>query len=132
MGIMLPERWQLMIVSVFGDESAAETKQRAFSVSGIVGEERDWQSTEKLWLEQTRGEEFHAADWEHEKRHPEYKALTQILCGSTLWGVTSALDLHAFREILGETIEEVGYFKCLSDILSNSQVSLLCINRGMI
>ena len=68
-----------MVLSVFGDESSDETRQRVFAVSGVWGTEPEWQQVEAAWTAQTGGEVFHAAEWEHAARHDEYKALAQTL-----------------------------------------------------
>ena len=57
-----------MILSVFGDESADETKQRVFAISGVFGLESEWLRAEAAWTALTNGEVFHAADWEYAGR----------------------------------------------------------------
>jgi hypothetical protein len=106
-----------MIVSVFGDESHDETKQRVFAVSGVFGTEAEWETVITPWLEYTKGEEVHVADWEHKGRKNDIKALTQILAKSDVAAFAVSLDLCSFREHLGEAMNEMGYFKCLTDIL---------------
>lgn len=107
-----------MILSVRGDESADETAQHAFAISAVFGAAADWNSAEKSWTEITKGEEFHASDWERAKRHDEYKALSQCLVKSDLGGISVALDLCAFYSIFGEQVRDVAYYKCFSDIIS--------------
>ena len=51
-----------MVLSVFGDESADETKQRVFAMSGVFGLESEWLRAESAWTALTKGEVFHAAD----------------------------------------------------------------------
>jgi len=122
-------KWAAMILSVFGDESADETMQRVFAISGVVGSEREWELAVKAWTERTRGREFHAKECETEyaydpdrTKHKEnlalYKDLTQILAKSYLAGVCIALDLTSRREVFGDALADMEYYKCLADVLN--------------
>ena len=71
-----------IVISVFGDESSDETHERVFSVAGLVGTDAEWAEADALWAKATRGEEFHAAEWEHAKRFDDYKAAAQALIAS--------------------------------------------------
>jgi len=126
-----------MILSVFGDESADQTNQRVFAVSGVMGNDDEWQVTKEAWLERTGGKIFHAAECETEyandpdkaKHHENlklYKDLCQILAKSPLTGIGVALDLAAHREFFGESLNDIGYYKCLTDVLW--QLTLLAEN----
>ena len=106
-----------MIFSVFGDESADETKQRVFAVSGVIGTEEEWAIAEEAWLRQTNGEIFHAADWEYAGRKDDYKALTQVLTSVPIAGVVYALDLVAFNAVFPNTLRESCYMKCFSRVV---------------
>ena len=106
-----------MILSVFGDESADEKKQRVFAVGGLLGSEAEWEVAERQWLARTGGEEFHAADCEHEGNHELYRDLTQILARGPLAGVSVALDLASHRAVFKDPLDDVGYHKCLGDLL---------------
>jgi hypothetical protein len=114
-----------MVLSVFGDESADETKQRVFAVSGLFGTEDEWQAAEAAWTEVSRGEVFHAADWEYAGRKDEYKALAQALAVTTVAGVVYAIDLVAFNQVYPDTLRESAYLKCftrvVTDIASNME-----------
>jgi hypothetical protein len=118
-----------MIVSVFGDESADETKQRVFAVSGVVGTEKEWGLAVSAWNERTNGKIFHAAHCETEyandsdpRKHKDnlllYKDLTQILAQSYLVGSTVALDLVSYREFFSDIKEGVEYYKCFTDLIA--------------
>jgi hypothetical protein len=114
-----------MVLSVFGDESADETKQRVFAVSGLFGLESEWQAVEDAWTDLTKGEVFHAADWEYAKRRDEYKALTQVLASGQVGGVVYAVDLVAFQQVFPGTMRESAYMKGFTrvviDIASNAE-----------
>jgi hypothetical protein len=106
-----------MIVSVFGDESHDETKQRVFALSGVLGPEYAWDGAVGEWLKCTKGTVFHAADAEHQGQHGLYKDLTQVIAKSELGGFTAALDLVSFHEFFPDPVVDAGYFKCFTDIL---------------
>ncbi len=106
-----------MVLSVFGDESADETKQRVFAVCGVFGTEEEWCAAESAWTSLTRGEVFHAADWEHQKRGEEYKALALALAGGRIGGVVYALDLIAFRNLYPDLLLDAAYYKCFLRVL---------------
>src|SRR5690348_11631252 len=123
-----------MILRVFGDESADQTKQRVFAVSGIVGNDYEWRVAVQAWVNRTGGRVFHAAECEakhvngsdrtkHRGNLDLYKDLTQILAKSPLSGIGVALDLRAHRDFFGESLNDLGYYKCLSDVLE--QLTLL-------
>jgi hypothetical protein len=56
-----------IVLSVFGDESADETKQRVFAVAGVVGNEDQWAALEAAWIARTGGIPFHAKDCESDQ-----------------------------------------------------------------
>jgi len=117
-----------MVLSVFGDESADETKQRVFAVSGVVGAETDWQRAEDAWTAYTKGEVFHAADWEHAGRKQDYKALAQILAASSVAGVAYAIDLVAFNAVFPGTLREAPYLKCFTRLVVDSASTAMAFN----
>ena len=41
------------MLSVFGDGSADETKQRLFAVGGVIGSEEAWLQLERKWIART-------------------------------------------------------------------------------
>ncbi len=73
-----------VVISVFGDESSDELHERVFSVSGLIGTDAEWAEADELWRAATKGEEFHAAEWEHAERFDDYKAVTQALIRKAL------------------------------------------------
>jgi hypothetical protein len=60
------ERPLAVMVSVYGDESADETKQRVFAVAALIGTYSQWSWLRSRWSERTGGKEFHAAKCESE------------------------------------------------------------------
>jgi hypothetical protein len=107
-----------MILSVFGDESADETRERVFAVSCVIGTETEWTLAEREWLERTGGKVFHAADCERERDFELYKDLAIILARSYLAGVSVALDLISHREFFPDALDDIAYYKCMTDVMA--------------
>lgn len=118
-----------MVLSVFGDESADETQQRVFAVSGLFGTEGEWRRTEAAWTTVTGGEVFHAADWEHAGRKEDYKKLAQTLANGTVGGVAFAIDLLAFNSCYPETLREAAYLKCFVKVVAGVAINALAFNE---
>ncbi|MGH9358715.1 MAG: hypothetical protein ACRD1O_06025 [Terriglobia bacterium] len=121
-------RLEAMIVKVFGDESADQAGARVFAVCGVIGVEDEWAAAKEAWTNRTGGKEFHAAECESEyaydprsAEHQEnlnlYRDLTQVIARSTLDGIGVALDLGAHRELFGESLLDLGYYRCLAEVL---------------
>lgn len=109
-----------MILSVFGDESSDERQQRVFAVSGVFANSIEWGKAVEGWVQITKGEEFHAADWETAGKYKEYMDLAQFLgeCG-LLGGFSVGLDLISFSEIFPNNLRDTGYYQCFSKLLDN-------------
>lgn len=107
-----------MILSVFGDESADGRQERVFAVSGVHGSAAEWNKAIEKWSRITRGEEFHAADWEKAGRYQEVLELAEFLgsCG-LIAGFSVSLDLVAFCEIFPNSLRDSGYYQCFSKVL---------------
>lgn len=108
---------EIMILSVFGDESSDERQERVFTVSGVCGTSAEWSLAIKEWMQITKGEEFHASDWETAGRHDEYCALAESLGRGIVAGFTVSLDLISFSEIFPNRLRDTGYYQCFSKIL---------------
>ena len=109
---------EVVLLSVFGDESSDEKAARVFAVSGVVGQEVVWQEAEKQWLYRTGGRVFHASKCEsYEKDFELYKDLAEILGQSGLYGYGAALDLMAYKEIRGGMRPDLGYYACFSQVV---------------
>jgi hypothetical protein len=119
----------VMVLSVFGDESADETKERVFAISGLFGNEAEWQAAEEAWVALTKGEVFHAADWEYARRLDEYKALALALAASPIAGVSYAVDLAAFESLYPDTLREAPYLKCFSRLVKDAATNAEAMNR---
>ncbi len=107
-----------MTLHVYGDESADERCERVFAVSGILGNDAEWDATEYAWLQVTRGEVFHAAEWEHAGRFDEYRALVHTLVHGHVAGFCVSLDLIAFNELFPNRPADGAYYKCLHDLIN--------------
>lgn len=117
---------------LFGDESADETRQRVFAISGLVGTDREWQFAEDAWVERTGGQVFHAADCETKYAHDSdrtkhkanlelYKDLTEILVNGYVAGICMALDLVSFRECFPAAPVDAPYFNAYPTCSSHSE-----------
>lgn len=118
-----------MVLSVFGDESSDETKQRVFAVSGLIGTEDEWQQAEATWTAKTGGEVFHAADWEYAGRKDEYKALAQTLAASPVAGIVFAIDLAAFNDCYPDTLRDAAYLKCFTRVVVGTADTAVVFNE---
>jgi hypothetical protein len=125
---------------MYGDESADETKSRAFAVAGVVGSDDEWAPAIRAWLRRTRGLPFHANHCESEfAHHPDtqkhkdnlklYKDLTTILVESDLAGFAVALDLESHRAMFPEVERDFAYFKALADLIGSSAGTAKRINE---
>ena len=119
-----------MVLSVFGDESADETRERVFAISGLIGAEAEWRAAEESWLALTKGEVFHAADWERAARHDEYKALALALAASPIAGIAYAIDLVAFNTVYPNTLHEAPYLKCFARLVRDAAANAIRFNES--
>jgi hypothetical protein len=120
-------RWTGVVYSVFGDESADETKQRVFAVAGIFGSEDDWSTLKDPWVERNGGQVFHATDCESDKDiyadrpHSEnqklYADCVRLLRRSKLMGFAAVIDLAGHRAYFPDAPEDVPYFKCFYEVV---------------
>ena len=100
------------MLKVYCDESADGDQAHVFAMAGLVGKESDWLTIEEKWLGLTKGEVFHAADWEHQGKFDEYKSLTLVLAESSIGGRGVAVDLKAVHDSFPEILADIGYYKC--------------------
>jgi hypothetical protein len=115
------------MLSVFGDESADETRKCVFAVAGVVGGEEQWAALESAWVARTLGIPFHAKDCEsdqgdyagkdHQENQTLYKDLAILLAESGLGGWGFAIDLIALREVFPEA-PDIAYYKGFTEVLS--------------
>ena len=109
------------MVSVFGDDSTDETKQRVFAGAGVIATEEEWEKIEGAWLERTGGIPFHATDCDsdqgvyantpHAENKALYKDLVQLLVNSEAHGFGACLDLVGFRTFYPEVPQDMCYYK---------------------
>jgi len=117
---------------IFGDESADETKQRTFAISGLIASPETWETFRQAWLQRTGGKIFHAADCEgdhgefavttgntHADNLKLYADLVQILAHSGVRGYAAALDIGAWYEAFAGAPKDMGYYKCLTEVIKH-------------
>jgi hypothetical protein len=110
------------LYSVFGDESAEESKERVFAVAGVFGSDSDWRNLGDAWLERTKGRIFHAADCEtnqgdySDRSNTEnkdlYKDLTKLVCNSKLMGRGHAIGLAGWHKFFPRQPGDIPYYTC--------------------
>ena len=120
-------RRSAVLLSVFGDESADETKQRVFAVAGVIGTDAMWGALETAWKERTRGIPFHAKDCEsdqgdyehtaHAENQSLYRDLVTLLAESGLCGFGFAIDLQAQRSIFPDA-PDLAYYKGFAEVVT--------------
>jgi hypothetical protein len=115
------------VLTVFGDESHDETKQRVFAVGGLIGREQEWDAIVKPWKAITGGRDFHAADCEsdhgdftstdHRDNQRLYARLVKLLASTKLMGFGVAIDLAEYHAIFPELPEDQPYYLCFHDVV---------------
>jgi hypothetical protein len=123
----MPARRSNVVVLIYGDESADETKERVFAVAGVVGYEEAWASLEEKWRARCGGIPFHANDCESNRGDfegfpdPEnkrrYREFTTLLADSGLGGYGIALDLMARHEVFPDIPPTQDYYKCFLELI---------------
>jgi hypothetical protein len=131
------------VYSVYGDESHDELYERTFAVSGILGDQKQWDSVREAWHLRTGGRVFHAAQCETDKGEFEnsshqdnlklYKDLTAILCASNLWGWAAAMSLENHKQNFPAALEHQPYYFCSRWVIEHfADLAELLIPRGEI
>lgn len=116
------------MLSVFGDESADETKQRVFAIAGVIGTEEAWEALESEWIGRNGGTPFHATDCDsdqgdyasrpHDENKRLYCDLATILAKSGLGGWGLAINLIAQRRTFPDAPDIFSYYKGFTEVLS--------------
>jgi hypothetical protein len=99
------------MLSIFGDESADETKQRVFAVAGLIANEQLWGALEAKWLARTGGIPFHAKDCDSDHNSYANSASFCVRCDPPSRVValvvsqqTPVLRLNAYRQNLNKVV----------------------------
>jgi hypothetical protein len=104
------------MASIFGDESADGKAEVVFAVAGLVGLDFQWDETVNQWIQITKGEEFHATDWEHNHGPQSYKELVEVVRSSGLHGWGVGVDLVSFRAAFPDLTQDYAYHKCFFEV----------------
>ena len=115
------------MLTVFGDESHDEKKQRVYVVAGIAGIKSEWEKLEPKWFKRTGGVPFHSSDCEsdqeaykantHDENQKLYADMVKIILNSSLMGFASIVDLVAYKEFFPDIIDHMPYFFCFSKVI---------------
>ena len=115
---MTSKRLVLEMASIFGDESADEKAQIVFVVAALIGPDSQWETAVSEWLEITKGEEFHATEWEWGHGLDSYNDLARVISASGLRGQAVAIDLPAFRAAFPDLKTlDYAYHKCFIEVV---------------
>jgi len=119
----------LAMLTVYGDESHDETRERVFAVAGLLGSKNDWDAVEDRWLGRTGGAPFHAAECEsrdaqsdgdqHRQNLKLYADLAKILAASNLMGFGAVIHLPGWRAAIPGFVDspDQPYYKCFSEVV---------------
>lgn len=120
-------RLVITMLTVFGDESHDEKKQRVYVVAGIAGIQQEWDDLEPKWIKRTGGVPFHSSDCEadqgdyktntHDENLKLYADMVNIILNSSLMGFASIVDLVAFNEFFPDIIDHMPYFFSFSKVI---------------
>ncbi len=106
------------MASVFGDESADEKAQIVYAVAALIGPDSRWEMAVSEWLKITKGEEFHATEWESQRGLDSYNDLARVIQASGLHGQGVAIDLPAFRAAFPDLkTQDYAYHKCFIEVI---------------
>lgn len=124
---MTPRRFEGVVYTSYGDESADETKQRVFALSGLFGSTSDWDIFREKWRTRTGGKVFHATDCDtdqgdykgiaHAKNKKLYADLTRLIADSNFIGYAAVMDLHAYREIVAPVFHDEPYYYAFNSVV---------------
>jgi hypothetical protein len=129
-----------VLLEVYGDESADETKQRVFAVGGVVGTEELWEQIETRWVARTGMIPFHAnhcdsdrgdyACTTHSENKALYRDLTTMLAESGLGGWGFVLDLAAQLRVFPDA-PTIPYYKCFMEVVQAMR-NFAVTNHGIV
>jgi hypothetical protein len=131
------------VLTVFGDESHDQTKQRVFAVGAVIGDTSQWEAFSARWKERMGEMVFHAADCEsrrgqfrhlsEQECHRLHRDLTRILAESALVGWGAAVDIAGVRAAFPDVLKDQIYLSCfLRSIKYMADKALLRIPRSAI
>ncbi len=113
---------EVIVLSVYGDESHDGKEEKVYVVSGVGGTEQDWIELSSSWNQITGGKIFHAADCDAGKgaykdidiadRRQLFKKLVQAIVSSRIMGFALVTDLIAFHEFNQGVVEKIPYHHC--------------------
>jgi hypothetical protein len=122
----LPRWVEIVMLSIYGDESADEKKERVFAVSGLLGSKSEWEGLKSKWLKRTGGQIFHAAECEspsgksadcHKENLQLYADLANIIGNSSLYGLGIAISIKDYNELIASALDENPYYLCFVEVI---------------
>jgi hypothetical protein len=118
---------EVVVFTVFGDESSDDKGERIFSVAGVGGSQEEWDDLEVSWLKLTEGRVFHSSDCEagrgdfanmgKKDRLKLYKDLVNLLISTKLLGYVVTTDVAGFHEFNPDTDSNAPYHHCFVRVI---------------
>ena len=116
-----------ILYNVYGDESHDGRASIIYVVSGLFGDDADWDTATSAWTEITKGKEFHAREW---ASPPEYRALCRVICNSKLIAFAAGMDLTEYQTIFPNPVDQLPYYFCFYKVVEHmAGIAYGCIPR---
>ena len=118
----------IQMLTVYGDESSDEKRDRVFTVVGIIGTEENWERFAINWNNRTGGMPYHATDclagygnyreWPENKRIRLHHDLCWILAESDGFIASShSIDVASFNQVYPGADKDEPFYLCFQHII---------------
>jgi hypothetical protein len=125
-----PASRTITVYSVFGDESHEGKADVIYVVSGLFGDNDDWEAAKSAWLEITKGEDFHANEW---SSRPEYIRLCRVLRDSKLILFACGMDLTDYESVFPNPVDQLPYYYCFSRVVEHfAEIASQCLEQDKV
>ena len=121
---------EVVVYSVYGDESHDGKADWVYVVSGLFGNAADWDCATVAWLNITGGEEFHANEW---SSRSEYGLLSRVIRDSHLILYVAGMDLREYSNIFPNPVPQLPYYFCFSEVVEHfATIASQALPRGTV
>jgi hypothetical protein len=121
---------EAVVYKVWGDESHDGKADVVYVVSGLFGDDGDWNNTEASWLEVTNGGDFHASEW---SSRPEYNRLCRVIRDSKLILFAAGMELRDYESIFPSPVEQLPYYFCFTKVIEHMvDIASQCLTRDTV
>lgn len=121
------KRFVVSMLTVFGDESYDEKKERIFVIAGVMASQEEWDEFEPIWNERLNGKFSHAADCEsdrgdfkstsHKANLNLYADLVKILSKTNFIGYGTAVNIKNYNEVFINNSNDIFYYWCFANVV---------------